>query len=166
MTRARKEFRVDRADPVTPCPIRLRVGATRPHREAAADHSGVAVSASRQDDTGAVASLAPLIRNVVRGRLEDTHVDDVVQETLVRVIAARARLDDEALAPYAIVVARNLVNNDWVRRDRARRHAHRLADVAREDRGPEAQTIEREAANALASALRHLSEIDRESLVA
>jgi DNA-directed RNA polymerase specialized sigma24 family protein len=38
-------------------------------------------------------------------------VDDLVQEALARVIAVRGRLDDEAVAPYAIVTARNLLTS-------------------------------------------------------
>jgi hypothetical protein len=51
-----------------------------------------------------------MLRRVVgvRARDPDT-VHDLVQEALARVIAVRGRLDDGAVAPYAIVTARNLV---------------------------------------------------------
>ena len=63
-----------------------------------------------------VAELAALIRRVVAARVSDADtVDDIVQETLARLLAARGRLDDRALGPYAIVVARNLVASHWRR---------------------------------------------------
>lgn len=51
-----------------------------------------------------------LRRVVVRARDPDT-VHHLVQEALARVIAVRGRLDHEAVAPYAIVTARNLVTH-------------------------------------------------------
>src|SRR4051812_31995240 len=60
--------------------------------------------------------LLALVRRVVTSRLTDPDaVDDIVQETLVRLLGARSRLDDRALGPYAIVVARNLVVSHWRR---------------------------------------------------
>ena len=46
------------------------------------------------DEHADIVHLAPIVRRVVAARLHDPHgVDDVVQETLVRVMAARRRLD-------------------------------------------------------------------------
>jgi hypothetical protein len=69
-----------------------------------------------------ILELEPLLRRVVgaRGRDPDT-VDDLVQEALARVIAARERLDDEAVTPYAIVTARNLVTSLAREQERGRR---------------------------------------------
>ena len=66
-------------------------------------------SGARHED---ILELEPLLRRVVRARGAgpDT-VDDLVHEALARVIAVRGRLDDEAVAPYAIVTARNLVTS-------------------------------------------------------
>jgi hypothetical protein len=53
------------------------------------------------------AELATLIRRVVAARVSDRDVvDDIVQEAFVRLLSARARLDDSALGPYGIVIAR------------------------------------------------------------
>src|SRR3954471_8521810 len=74
-----------------------------------------------------VGELLALLRRVVAARLSDPDaVDDIVQETLVRLLAARSRLDDRALAPYAVVVARNLVASHWRRAGSGRRQEHRL----------------------------------------
>ena len=75
--------------------------------------------------------LADVVRRVVRARLGSVdEVDDLVQETLARVLGARARLDADALAPYAIVTARNLVASHWRRSATNRRNVHRLFDPA------------------------------------
>ena len=67
------------------------------------------VSDARHED---ILELEPLLRRVVGARVRDPDtVDDLVQEALARVIAVRGRLDDEAVAPYAIVTARNLVTS-------------------------------------------------------
>jgi RNA polymerase sigma factor (sigma-70 family) len=125
------------------------------------------VSEPCSSESVAVASLAPLIRSVVASRVDDPHaVEDLVQETLVRVIAARTRLEDVALAPYAVVVARNLVTTTWAERERGRRYAHRVTDLPRNDRNPESQLIEHEEASALTVALARLNDRDRESLLA
>ena len=72
------------------------------------------------DDPGLV-ELVPMLRRVVGARVKDPDtVEDLVQEALVRVMAARSRLAPEKLAPYAAVTARNLVATMAERNDRAR----------------------------------------------
>ena len=74
-----------------------------------------------------ILELEPLLRRVVGARVRDPDtVDDLDQETLARVIAVRGRLDDEAVAPYAIVTARNLVTSLAREEERSRRHRPRL----------------------------------------
>jgi serine/threonine-protein kinase RsbT len=69
--------------------------------------------------------LSALIRRVVASRLADSDaVDDIVQKTLVRLLAARGRLDEHALTPYAIVTARNPMASFWQRNDTRRRLEH------------------------------------------
>jgi DNA-directed RNA polymerase specialized sigma24 family protein len=65
-------------------------------------------------------------------------VDDLVQEALARVIAVRGRLDDEAVAPYAIVTARNLVTSLASEEERSRRHRPRLVDPSEPERPEDA----------------------------
>jgi RNA polymerase sigma factor (sigma-70 family) len=127
----------------------------------------VTVDEPRQDaGEHAVLALAPQIRRIVGARLKDPDaVDDLVQETLARVIEARPRLDENALAPYAIATARNLANlqirNDY----RHRRHAHRLIDL-RDPERPEEKVLMREEQTAVNLALQGLSVEDRRAVVA
>ena len=109
--------------------------------------------------------LEPLVRRVVAARVRDSHaVDDIVQETLTRLIEAGDRLDRDALAPYAVVTARNLTTSLARTEDRRRRHAHRLVDFRPPER-PDEQVLEREESRAVAAALTKLSEQDRKAVV-
>ena len=82
-----------------------------------------------------VAALIPLVRRIVAARVPDqATADDLVQETLARVLAASGRLESGMMEPYAIVTARNVVTSMWRERDRHRRHQHRVIDL----RPPEA----------------------------
>ena len=127
----------------------------------------MAIRHSHQDhDERALVALAPEIRRVVQARVGDKDtVDDLVQETLARVIEARPRLDDEALAPYAIATARNLANLHHRTQARTRRHAHRLIDL-RDPERPEDAALRQEEKRAVALALTKLSERDRSAVVA
>lgn len=76
-----------------------------------------------------VAELAPLVRRVVSARVTDPNtVEDVVQETLLRLVAVRDRLDPSVVCPYAVVIARNLVRGLARASERHLRHGHRLLD--------------------------------------
>jgi RNA polymerase sigma factor (sigma-70 family) len=92
-------------------------------------------------------------------------VEDLVQETLTRVMSARRRLEPRTLAPYAVVTARNLVRSLATSKDRSRRHAHRLIDL-REPMLPEEETLRREESRAITTALARLPQQDQEALVA
>jgi RNA polymerase sigma factor (sigma-70 family) len=86
-----------------------------------------------------ILELEPLLRRVVGARVHDPDtVDDLVQETLARVIAVRGRLDDEAVTPYAIVTARNLVTSLTREQERGRRHQPRLVDLSEPERPEDA----------------------------
>ena len=88
-------------------------------------------SATRQStsDEERLVEIVPLLRRVVGSRVRDPHlVDDLVQETLARVMAARAHIEVDTLAPYAATVARNLVASHFRHADVARRKAPLLAD--------------------------------------
>src|ERR687890_118892 len=57
-----------------------------------------------------VTTLEPVVRRVVAARVRDRGgADEIWQETLARVWERGDRLDDDALLPYAVTVARNLV---------------------------------------------------------
>jgi RNA polymerase sigma factor (sigma-70 family) len=120
----------------------------------------------RRAEHSEVAELSPLIRRVVAAKVRDRHVvDDLVQETLTRVMGARQRLEPQTLAPYAIVTARNLVASAAASQSRDRRHAHRLIDLRQPDL-PEEQALRREERRAVAVALGQLSGREREALLA
>src|SRR5215211_940754 len=107
-----------------------------------------------------------MVRRVAGARLRDPHlVEDVVQETLAKLMASRTSLDPSALGPYAIVTARNLVTTHWRRDDTSRRHAHRLLEVAHLP-GPEDDVLLQEESEAVAVALARLSDREREGLLA
>jgi RNA polymerase sigma factor (sigma-70 family) len=129
----------------------------------------VGLSAGRPSgelEHGDVIELAPLLRRVIAARIRDGHVvEDLVQEALTRVMAARQRLEPRTLGPYAVVTARNLVRSLATSEDRSRRHAHRLIDV-REPVLPEEETLRREENRAIMTALGKLSQQDQEALVA
>jgi RNA polymerase sigma factor (sigma-70 family) len=115
---------------------------------------------------GEVVELSPLVRRVIAARVRDGHiVDDLVQETLTRVMEARRRLEPRTLAPYAVVTARNLVASLAASETRSRRHAHRLVDL-REPELPESELLRREESRAISAALARLPTGERETLLA
>ena len=113
-----------------------------------------------------VAALIPMVRRIVAARVPDAAtVDDLVQETLTRVLAASGRVEPGMLEPYAIVTARNVVASLWREQDRHQRNQHRVLDlspaVAVDDR-----LLAREEQSAVVAALSRLSERERETLLA
>src|SRR3954449_8559319 len=68
------------------------------------------------------AALIPIVRRIVAARVPDrATADDLVQETLARVLAAVGRIEPGMVEPYAIVTARNVVASMWRDQDRQRR---------------------------------------------
>jgi RNA polymerase sigma factor (sigma-70 family) len=121
------------------------------------------ISDTRQQD---LLALTPLIRRVVAARVRDPQVvDDLVQETFARLLQAGPRLDDDALAPFAVVLARNVAVSFVRSRSTEARHLHRLVELAEPDR-PEEQALRQEEARAVAEGLAHLPTRDRSTLVA
>ena len=55
-----------------------------------------------------------------RASANPAQIDDIVQETLSRVMAARSRVERDTLAPYAVATARNLIASGFQREQRAR----------------------------------------------
>ena len=121
------------------------------------------ISDTRQQD---LLALTPLIRRVVAARVRDPQVvDDLVQETFTRLLQAGPRLDDDALAPFAVVLARNVAVSYIRSRSTEARHLHRLVELAEPDR-PEEQALRQEEARAVAEGLARLPTRDRSALVA
>jgi RNA polymerase sigma factor (sigma-70 family) len=113
-----------------------------------------------------VAALIPLVRRIVASRVPDpATADDLVQETLTRVLAAAGRVEPGMLEPYAIVTARNVVTSMWRDQDRQRRHQHRVVDL-RPPEAPDEDVLAREDRAAVAQALTRLSDRERATLLA
>jgi RNA polymerase sigma factor (sigma-70 family) len=112
------------------------------------------------------AELIPLVRRIVAARVSDpATADDLVQETLARVIAAAGRVEPGMLEPYAIVTSRNVVASHWRDRGRQQRNQHRVVDLRRPD-APDDALLAREEQGAVAEALTRLSDRERETLLA
>lgn len=113
-----------------------------------------------------IVGLVPVVRRVVAARMRDPHVvDDLVQETLARVVAARDRVLAEDLAPYAAVTARHVVASHAERNDRARAKAHLLVEADAPE-PPDNDVLRQEDRAAVQAALGRLPEAERELLVA
>jgi RNA polymerase sigma factor (sigma-70 family) len=121
------------------------------------------ISDTRQQD---LLALTPLIRRVVAARVRDPQVvDDLVQETFARLLQAGPRLDNGALAPFAVVLARNVAVSYVRGRSTEARHLHRLVELAEPDR-PDERALRQEEARAVAEGLAGLPARDRSALVA
>ena len=114
----------------------------------------------------AFVELVPMLRRVVGARVKDPHtVDDLVQETLVRVMAARSRFEPEKLPHYASVTARNLVASMAEKNDRARSRSHLLVEGT-EGESPIGDILRKEERSSVSAALANLSVGDRDLLLA
>jgi len=119
--------------------------------------------ASRED--GALADLVPMLRRVVGARVKDPHtVDDLVQETLARVMAAGSRVDPELLPRYASVTARNLVASMAERNDRARSKSHLMVELP-DLESPASDVLRQEQRAMVHAALEQLPAGDRDLLL-
>ena len=118
------------------------------------------------DDLQALSRVQRTVERFVRSRPEvsaDVDREDVVQETLARLLENRSRLEPDAWEAYAVVSARNLLL-DRERAGRVRhRHQHRLhaPDVTA---GAEEQVLTQEEHSALRRAMTSLPPEDRSLL--
>jgi len=118
------------------------------------------------NDRPDIAALMPMVRRIVGARVPDSAAaDDLVQETLARVLAAADRVEPGMLEPYAIRTARNLMASRWKEQDRHRRNLHRVVDL-RPPAAPDEELMRREEQGVVAQALAHLSEHERHTLLA
>jgi RNA polymerase sigma factor (sigma-70 family) len=117
-------------------------------------------------DQAEVTALIPMVRRIVFSRVSNHAVaEDLVQETLVKVLGAAHRIEPGMLEPYAIVTARNLVASMWREQDRQRRNEHRVVDLV-PVKPPDEDLLRREETDAVSAALGRLSERDRRTLLA
>lgn len=110
--------------------------------------------------------LVPMLRRVIGSRVKDSHtVDDLVQETLLRVMAARSRVEPDKLPHYASVTARNLVASMAEKNDRARSRSHLLVEPG-EGESPVSDVLREEERAIVSAALAQLPTGDRDALIA
>jgi RNA polymerase sigma factor (sigma-70 family) len=120
--------------------------------------------AEGQDD--AIVDLLPVVQKVVAARIRDPHVvEDMVQETIARVVAHREKIRADDLAPYAAVTARHVVASYVERNERAREKAHLLVEVDAAER-PGDGLLRQEDRAAVQAAVARLEKPERELLVA
>ncbi|HEY0937870.1 MAG TPA: sigma-70 family RNA polymerase sigma factor [Trebonia sp.] len=113
-----------------------------------------------------VIAVEPVIRRVVAARAANpADVDDLVQDCLERLLAARGRLAPEAVLPYAVVVARNLVSSHAKTTMRHAAAAPRIFDAAEPER-PGDELLAAETRHAMMAALAQLSEQERRDVLA
>lgn len=113
-----------------------------------------------------VVGLEPLLRRLIGARVSDAAtVDDLVQETLARILVVETRLDDASVEAYAIVTAQNLVRSHARAEERRQRLLPHLFDP-RQPEDPANRATEQEERRALSDALGQLSPLDRDSLIA
>ena len=126
-------------------------------------HSAPPSQSGEQDE---VAALIPMVRRIVRAKVSDpATAEDLVQETLTRVLAATDRIEPGMLEPYAIVTARNVMATMWKMQDRHRRNQHRVVDL-RPPEAPGDQLLAKEEHAAVDAALSRLTERERRLLLA
>jgi RNA polymerase sigma factor (sigma-70 family) len=107
-----------------------------------------------------------MVRRIVRSRVGNhPAADDLVQETLVRVLAARSRIEPGMLESYTIVTARNVVASMWRDLDRRQRNQHKVVDLRPPVEAHEPVLAAEEQA-AVAEALSRLGARERETLLA
>ena len=113
-----------------------------------------------------VAALLPMIRRIVGARVGNhPEAEDLVQETLVKVLAAVDRIEPGMLEPYAIATARNVVASLWRQGDRESRNLHRVHDPQVPPPAEEV-VVAAEEHTAMATALAKLDARDRDMLLA
>ena len=113
-----------------------------------------------------VAALIPMVRRIIYARVADrTVAEDLVQETLAKVLGAAHRVEPGMLEPYAIVTARHLVASLWKEQDRHRRNEHRVVDLVPVP-APDEELLKEEERLAVSSALGRLSDRERTTLMA
>ena len=113
-----------------------------------------------------VIAVEPVIRRVVAARtVNPADVDDLVQDCLERLLVARERLTPEAVLPYAVVTARNLVSSHAKSAIRHAAAAPRILSLSEPER-PEDVLLAGEARAAMTAALAQLSDQERRDVLA
>ena len=94
-----------------------------------------------------IVEVVPVVRRVVASRVVDPATrDDIVQETLARLMASHSRVEQDTLVPYAIAIARNLIASLAEREQRSRRNAHLLVETDDPEPRPDDEFLRQEEA--------------------
>jgi RNA polymerase sigma factor (sigma-70 family) len=113
-----------------------------------------------------VTAVEPVIRRVVAARTANpADIDDLVQDCLERMLVARERLAPEAVLPYAVVVARNLVSSHAKSAMRQAAAVPRAFDGTEPERPGDA-LLAQETQDAMSAALARLSDQERRDVLA
>jgi RNA polymerase sigma factor (sigma-70 family) len=112
-----------------------------------------------------VAAIEPVIRRVVAARVANpSDIDDLVQDSLERLLGAHGRLAPETVLPYGIVTARNVVSSHMRTAARRATLVPLIADLSEPDR-PEDTVLASEAHAAMETALSQLSADERAGIL-
>jgi len=126
---------------------------------------GAELNGAQTDAAPDIAALLPMLRRIVFSRVQNqAAAEDLVQETLVKVLAASNRIEPGMLEPYAITTARNLIASMWRSQDRQRRN-HRVVEMDSVG-APDERLLKEEERAAVSAALGHLSEREQKTLLA
>ena len=110
--------------------------------------------------------ITALIRRVVAARVNDPALqEDLIQETITRLLEKGPNVPLDRLAGYAAVTARNLVISHARANAVGRRHSHRLFDPSSPER-PDERALRNEESEAIATALGRMSPVDRDTVMA
>ena len=113
-----------------------------------------------------ITGLIPVLTRFVNSRVSSPEIaEDLVQEALVKVLAAINRVEPGMLEPYAIATARNLIASMWKEHARNERNQHRVVDLL-PSKPPDEELLRREDSAAIAAALGRLSEREQKTLLA
>jgi serine/threonine-protein kinase RsbT len=114
----------------------------------------------------AVADLLPMLRRIVAARVgAHPSAEDIVQETVLRVLSAQDRIEPGMLEPYAITTVRNVLATMWRSKDRDARNQHRMHDPSEPDDAEEV-VVASEEQSAVSEALARLTDRERQILLA
>jgi serine/threonine-protein kinase RsbT len=115
-------------------------------------------------DEQEVAAVSRVLRRVFARRVPDVHhLDDLVQETLTRIVKARPQLGGDELTAYAVVTARNTL---IAAARRQRDVPDALADDVVIVDDPGALVVNAEEADAVRQVMASLPDADRQALLA
>ena len=121
---------------------------------------------SSEERHGRVLEMEPVVRRVVCARVSDPFfAEDLVQDTMVRLLQAAPELSEGALVGYAVASARNSVISHQRRQQRRERLEPKVVDPGM-PADPEAAAVEEEERQAIGEALGALDVDERRWLVA